>query len=153
MSRRIRWPKQPPPGLRKKLTRSQRSSVFLIHEQNAQDLATGRGTPQLLYDHLHCALTWLIVAKDLAKRDPETFGEALTVMQATNAACDGMIDRFKATGAVGCSGPELLMAREAVPWMDALAEVVDEDMAIAAGLAAIQALDDIAPLLMEAIEA
>ncbi len=130
--RRPRWAPKPPPGLRPKLTKGQVLDLGLCHLANVDAIARGEGTPDILWQMLGGALTWLFAAEILSKRDADTYAEALRVMQAAVAACKDMADRYRRTGRVAFTGPELLMAREAVQWMDALAEVVDKDVAIAA---------------------
>ncbi len=130
--RRPRWQPKPPPGLRPKLNRGQVRDLGLAHLANVDAIARGDGTPEILWQHLGGTLTWLFAAELMSARNPEPFAEALRAMQAATAACQDLAERFKRTGRVAFTGPELQMAREAVEWMDALAEVVDKDVAVQA---------------------
>jgi hypothetical protein len=127
--RRPRWKAAPPPGLRPKLKRDQVLDLGLVHLENVDAIACGDGTPEILWHHISGALTWQLVAKRLAEKEPERFGEALRVTSAALAAANDLVARYRRTGRVVFAGPELLMAREAVPWMDALAEVADQAVA------------------------
>lgn len=147
MSRRQRWKPQPPPGLRPKLSRSQVLSAKLIHLQNVQTIADGSATRQTLYDHAHATLVWLTLARDYQARYG-TIEEALRAMEAAQAACGDLVERWRRTGRVVFTGPELQMAREAIGWMDALAELVDEVDADAAGRSAVKALTEVSPDLV-----
>ena len=128
--RRPRWIAKPPPGLRPKLQRSQVIDLGLAHLANVDAIAKGDGTPEILWQLAGGAYTWLAAASTMAERDPQAFAEALAAMQAMVVVCDDVAQRWQRTGRVGFSGPELLAAREAVGWMDALAEVVERDDAI-----------------------
>lgn len=130
--RRPRWPKQPPPGLRPKLTKGQVLDLGLCHLANVDAIARGDGTPEILWQHIGGALTWMYAAELMAAKDPERFAEPLRVTQAAVVACKDLADRYRRTGRVAFTGLELQMAREAVQWMDALAEVVDKDIAVQA---------------------
>ncbi len=130
--RQPRWAPKPPPGLRPKLNRGQVRDLGLAHLANVDAIARGAGTPEILWQHLGGALTWLFAAELMSARNPEPFAEALRAMQAATVACQDLAQRYKRTGRVAFTGPELQMAREAVEWMDALAEVVDKDVAIQA---------------------
>lgn len=130
--RRPRWTPKPPPGLRPKLTRDQVNDLGLAHMANVDAIARGEGTPEILYQHMGAGLTWMFAAELMTPRNPEAFAEPLRVMQAAVAATRELAERYRRTGRVAFTGPELQMAREAVQWMDALAEVVDKDVAITA---------------------
>jgi hypothetical protein len=131
-ARQPRWIPQPPPGLRPKLQKDQLIDLGLAHLANVDAIANGQATPEILWQTVGGTYTWLTAAELMSKRDPERFAQALHVMQAMVVACGDVADRYKRTGKVGFSGPEYTIAREAVEWMDALAEVVDRDTAIVA---------------------
>lgn len=142
--RRPRWPKKPPPGLRPRLDRLKVLSTHLVHAENIAMIASGQGTQQTLYDHAHAVLVWLTLARDYHERYG-TLAETLRVLEAAYAAVEPLIERWQRTGRVGFTGPELQMAREATPHMDAMAELVDRDDADAAGRAAVKALREAHP--------
>jgi hypothetical protein len=130
--------------LRPKLARSQVNDLGLVHLANVDAIARGDGTPEILWQHMGGALTWQLVAKRLAEKEPERFGEALRVTSAALAAARDLVARYRRTGRVVFTGPELLMAREAVPWMDALAEVADQAIASWAADASEAAVNEMA---------
>lgn len=126
------WAKSPPPGLKPKLTRSQVIDLGLAHWANVETISSGKGTPEILYQHMAGLFTWLYVATLLAVKQPDIYADAKQAMEAAVTACKDMADRYRRTGRVGFSGPEYLMAKEACEWADALAEVTDRETAIIA---------------------
>lgn len=133
---RRRWQAKPPPGLRPKLDRSQVTRLALAHHENVAAIARGDGTPEILQDHQHAAMSWLLATRELAAAGgSERFAEAISVLEAAIVACGDMAERYRRCGRVGFTGPEHQVAVTAADWMDAVAEVVDRDTARRAVLA------------------
>lgn len=128
-SHRIPRTPLPPPGLRRKLDKSQRRDLALVHINNLDAIARGHGNEEVLWDWIGAAMTWSFVASALEKRDAERYREAAAPMRLQLDVATAVVDRYARTGRVCLAGPEYVQAKDAVEWMDALAEVVDQPTA------------------------
>lgn len=114
----------PPRGMRAKMTRDDLLTTGIAHMQLLDDIASGRGTEETLWNMAGQAVTWSRVAHLLKTREAEM------VPQLEMAAA--VIERYGRTGKVGFSGPEYQRAKEGVAIMDELAALVHVDTAQAA---------------------
>ncbi len=113
-------------------------SIEIAHVDTLDQIATGRGTAQTLWDWVSNVLTWSRAA-DLSKLGQEEMGFQLQL-------CMDLIARWKRTGRVGFDGPGLQLARHGVDGpglqlarhgvdvMDALARQVTREVARQAAL-------------------
>lgn len=113
-----------PRGLRPKLDDDQWRDLATLHTQHVDDIATGRGDEDTLWQLVGSVLTWSKVAELLRTGEDE--------MRAQLAMVTTMVERFGRTGRVGFSGVEYQLAKRGLQVMDELAAVVDRPTAIAA---------------------
>lgn len=115
-----------PPGLRPKLRRDQLRDLAMCHPQNLDAVATGEAQPALLWDYVESTLLWLRVAQ-LVQAGVAEMEQQCTLVQR-------LIERWKATGRVLFTGPDLQLARDGVVVMDQLAALADRRQAVDAAL-------------------
>jgi len=118
------WIPLPPRGLRPRLTRDQVRDLALAHVTNLDDVASGRATADVMWQMAGGVLTWSRVAQLTGTGVPE-MAEQLEMMA-------GVVMRFAQSGRVGFSGIQYQTAKRGVEVMDALAEIVDVPVAMAA---------------------
>lgn len=106
-----------PRGMRPRLTRAQIVDLALVHHVNHDAICAGAATPATMWKWAEGALTWSRVAELLGAGEDEMAQMLLTV--------EAVIERYKRTGRVGYSGPEMQAAAYGVQVLDALAEAVD----------------------------
>lgn len=119
-------PQHNPLDLVEKLPDSDLVSLEIAHADALHELTLGQPTAQTLWDWVSNVLTWSRAA-DLMALGQDEMAEQL-------ALCMSLIDRFKRTGRVGFSGPELHLARHGVDVMDALASQTTRAVARQAAL-------------------
>lgn len=113
-----------PRAFRPKLDASQRTELGICHWQQVDAIQSGAADAQVMWSMAGGVLTWSRIAELLGVGVPE--------MKAQLEVVDRLIERFKRTGRVGLSGPDLQLAKEGATVMDDLAEIVDKPTAIAA---------------------
>jgi hypothetical protein len=121
---RRRWVPMPPRGMRHKLDRSMLTTIGIVHMENLDEVSTGRGTEQTLWDMVEAVLTWSNVAMALKVGVAE--------MKVQFELVNRVIDRYGRTGRVGFTGAEYQMAKLGVQVMDELAHAVDKATALEA---------------------
>lgn len=126
-----------------RFTRQSRVDISLCHHINLDAIATGTADAQTLLDFVHSAFTWMSFAKT-----PEE--EAIAAEAAE--LCSGLLDRFKRTLKVGCSGEQLQTARRVTAWMDEMAARANPDEAMVAVKHAAAVIDGILPGVYRAME-
>ncbi len=107
--------------VRPKLDRAQVRDLALCHVLALDDIAQGRATEERLWDWVGGVLTWHYTAHAL--------GVLTAEMTAAGEMAHRLIQRFEQTGRVGFSGPDYQLAKDAVAWMDELAERTDQPTA------------------------
>jgi hypothetical protein len=117
---------QLPPGMRPKLTPQQLVDLGLVHHQLLAAVATGQATSSTLWEYAGCVLTWWHVSRLARAGMPEMDAQCELVISLTQ--------RWRRTGRVAFTGPELQLARDGVVYMDQLAELVTDLQARAAAL-------------------
>jgi hypothetical protein len=115
-NRRV-WTPMPPRGMRPKLDRSTLTTIGLVHMENLDQVSTGQGTEQTLWDMVEAVLTWSNVAMAMKVGVAE--------MKLHFELVNRVIDRYGRTGRVGFTGVEYQMAKLGVQVMDELAHAVD----------------------------
>lgn len=113
-----------PKGLRPKLDADQVMDLAIVHISNLDDIALGRGTPDLLWQVTGGVLTWSRVAEKTGQH-VDAMREQLDMMRAVT-------DRWTRTGRVLFTGPEYQTAKRGVEVMDELALIVDRAIAVEA---------------------
>lgn len=113
-------------GLLEPIDASDVLSLEIAHVDTLDQIASGRGDAQTLWDWVANVLTWSRAA-DLTSMGQEEMGFQLQI-------CLDLIARWKRTGRVGFDGPGLQLARYGVQVMDALAREVDQYTARQAAL-------------------
>ncbi len=129
---RRRWVPMPPRGMRPKLDRSMLTTIGIAHMQNLDEVSTGRGSEQTLWDMVEAVLTWSNVAMALKLGVEE--------MKLQFELVNRVINRYGRTGRVGFTGVEYQMAKLGVQVMDELAHAVDKATALEAALLSDQQL-------------
>jgi hypothetical protein len=124
-ARRV-WTPMPPRGMRPKLNSSTLTTIAICHMQNLDEVSTGRGSEQTLWDMVEAVLTWSNVAMALKLGVPE--------MKLQFELVNRVINRYGRTGRVGFTGVEYQMAKLGVQVMDELAHAVDKATALEAAL-------------------
>lgn len=124
-ARRV-WTPMPPRGMRPKMDRSTLTTIAICHMQNLDEVSTGRGSEQTLWDMVEAVLTWSNVAVALKVGVPE--------MKLQFELVNRVIERYGRTGRVGFTGVEYQMAKLGVQVMDELAHQVDKATALEAAL-------------------
>ncbi|MBK1711276.1 hypothetical protein [Rubrivivax gelatinosus] len=121
---------------RRHLTPDQIKALALAHLTNVDAIARGRADAGVMWDLAEAALQWSLVADALRQQHPDNadLEEAAAGMRAHLETALGVVKRWSATGRIVFRGPELTQARQAIDWMDALAEAVDQGTAIACAL-------------------
>jgi hypothetical protein len=115
-----------PKGLRPKLDRDTLTTVGLIHAQNLDDIATGKGDAQTMWDMAEAVFTWSRVAEVMQVGVPEMQDQLLLSAR--------VCERYRDTGKVVFTGPEYQLAKLGVQIMDQLAEEADLPTATEAAL-------------------
>lgn len=110
------------------LTQEQIKALALAHLTNVDAIARGQADVGVLWDLAEAALQWSLVADALRQQHPDNadLEEAAAGMRQHLDTAIGVVKRWSATGRIVFRGPELTQAREAIDWMDALAETVDQ---------------------------
>lgn len=98
--------------------------LSMAHHVNLDAIAKGEAGEEILWQYVGGALTWSCVAERLQAGVPE--------MAAQLEVVRSLIDRYRRTGRVGLTGPELQIARDGLSYMDQLAELVPHVIAIEA---------------------
>ncbi|XVJ69855.1 MAG: hypothetical protein HEQ39_09525 [Rhizobacter sp.] len=114
------------------LAKDQITDLGLAHFANLESIAQGKATEEILYQWIGGALTFSRIAELMAKDHPAALAEAVAAMGKLLTISEAVTERYKKTGRVLFTGPELQFAREAVQWMDSLAESCDKRTAIRA---------------------
>jgi hypothetical protein len=114
----------PPRGLRPKLAPDQVLDLGLAHVINLDELASGKGNVDTLWQWVGGVLTWSHVAQKLQRGVDE--------MTAQLELSTRMIERYKRTGRALFTGPDYQLAKVGLVAMDQLAEIVDRPTAIEA---------------------
>lgn len=122
-----------PRWLRPKLTKDQIDDIGLAHISNLDDISKGRADEQVLWDLVHCVMTWSMVASDMKLGIPE-------MVEQLNLTTD-LVKRYERTGHILFTGPEYTLARKGIAVMDTLAEKVDQHTASACNEAAMQTVN------------
>lgn len=121
--RKVIEPK-PPRGLRPMLLPSTQRTLEIYHLQNLDAIARGQATNDTLWEWAGGVLTWARVA--------EVLGVGLAEMNEQLELATAVLDRFRATGRIGFTGPQYQLAKTGVMVMDQLACQVDQAAAEAA---------------------
>jgi hypothetical protein len=127
-----RWTPMPPRGMRPKLDASTLTTIAIVHMQNLDEVSTGRGNEQTLWDMVEAVLTWSNVATALKVGVDE--------MKLQFELVNRVATRYGRTGRVGFTGVEYQMAKLGVQVMDELAHAVDKATALQAALLSDQQL-------------
>jgi hypothetical protein len=88
-------------------------SLEIAHVDTLDQIATGRGTAQTLWDWVSNVLTW--------SRASDLMGVGQDEMTFQLRLCMDLIERWKRTGRVAFDGPGYQLAKHGVDVMDALA--------------------------------
>ena len=90
-------------------------------------------------DFAEAAMTWAEMARVLyAKHRTDELLAAKEAMERQLEASESALERLRRTGKAGLSGPELMAARQAAEWADAMAEVCDQATATTAAIVSTQ---------------
>lgn len=122
--RRVTVP-MPPRGLRPKMTAGQVLDLGLIHHMTLDDIQHGRADEERLWQWVGGMLTWSRVCQ-------LRFGLLAEEIEPAMHATTAMVARYRRTGRIVCTGPELQALRVGVGAMDELAETTDHITAIQA---------------------
>lgn len=132
--RKVIEPK-PPRGLRPMLLPSTQRTLEIYHLQNLDAIARGQATHDVLWEWAGGVLTWARVA--------EVLGVGLPEMHEQLELATAVLERFRATGRIGFTGPQYQLAKTGVMVMDQLACQVDQAAAEAAAAWSQQQVDRI----------
>ena len=113
-----------PRAFRPKLSRNQVLDLGLCHVVNLDDIATGKGSYQTLWDWVSSVLTWHHAAQAMQLGVDE--------LDVQLQVCLRLIERYGRTGRVAFDGTDYQLAKAGLDVMDQLARIVDRPTAIAA---------------------
>ena len=133
--RRRVWVPLPPRGLRPKLKPDQVRDLSLVHLTNLDLMVKGQGNEALMWQVAEQTLIWSRVSQLTGHLQEEMYAQLLVVAE--------VVRRFGRTGRVGFSGSEYQTAKLGIEVMDALAEVVEQHVAIEAAVWADTVLDNL----------
>jgi hypothetical protein len=108
----------PPRGLRPRLLPQQVRDLAMAHTVNLDEIASGKASPEVMWQTMGGVLTWLRVAQALGRGEQE--------MQAQHTLLTTIVARYVRTGYVTFAPGEYDLARQGVLVMDILAELVDQ---------------------------
>lgn len=115
-----------PRGLRPTLKPDRQANLALMMQTNLDAIATRTSDKATMMDWVEGVFTWRNVADVLGAGQAEM---AQQVEVATR-----LVARWKTTGAVRFDGPDYLLARDGVGYMEDLARLVDHTTAVAAAM-------------------
>lgn len=110
----------PPRGL----TRDQLTTIGLYHWATVEAIRTGQADEEDMRSWAESCFTWSRVAELLGTGEPE--------MKTQLEVAERLIQRWRATGRVVFTGPDLQLAQQGAAVMDELACIVDTTTAVAA---------------------
>lgn len=110
-----------PRAFRPRLDASQRRDLGLCHIEALDSIVRGEANEQTLWDWVGSVLTWSKTAELLSTGVEEM---TLQLDLATR-----LINRYRATGRIGFTGPDLQLAKVGVMVMDELATITDQPTA------------------------
>ena len=105
------------------LTESVKLDAKLTHWDLVTRISTGTATTDDLWDWIETGLTYSQMMRLLAEDGSEFTDEAMAAIAGQLDIYESVIDRYRRTGRVGFSGPELLTARAAACVMDGLIDM------------------------------
>jgi hypothetical protein len=107
-----------------KLSADQVRDLSIAHHTHVDLVASGKGTPDLLWEMACAALGWSCMAQALGMGEAE--------MATDMGVVEALLDRYSRTGRVVYTGTELQLARQGLDVVDQLARQVDRYTALAA---------------------
>lgn len=111
-------------SFRPRMKHDQVFSLSLLHNTQLDALVTGQADEEMLWQWVATVLTWLKAA-ELLERGLDEMTLQLDLVTRT-------LNRYRATGRIGLSGPDYQLAKVGVMVMDTLAEIIDQANASAA---------------------
>ena len=108
---------------RPSVTASQQLDCKPIHWDLIARFTDGSATPEDLWDWMETGYTYSQIMRLLAESGVEFTGEAMAAIGDQMDIYAPIVERWKRTGRVGFSGPELCVAKAAAHVMDALIEL------------------------------
>lgn len=131
---------------RKKLTATQSLDCKIVHWDLITRFTSGIAEPQDLWDWLETGYTYLQII-ELQQQDGTQFTpEALSAMDEQVDIYADVVSRYRITGRVAFSGPELRIARSAAGVMDSLSDIDKNGIAERAARISTAAFDRIRAL-------
>lgn len=122
-AKRLRYLGQLPKFWRPSVTPGQQLDAKVIHWDLIDRFTTGAATPDDLWDWMETGYTYSQIMRMLAEDGTEFTGEAMGAIGDQMDIYQGVIARWKRTGRVGFSGPELCVAKAAAHVFDGLIEL------------------------------
>jgi hypothetical protein len=114
---------QMPKFWRPKLTPTQQIDCKVIHWDLISRFSDGSAKSTDLWDWLETGFTYMEIMRLQALDGTEFTPEAHQAMEAQADIYEPVVTRFKRTGRVGFTGPELIVARTAAEVMDGLIDI------------------------------
>lgn len=109
---------------RPRMEQRQVFSLSLLRNTQLDALVTGQADEEMLWQWVATVLTWSKAA-ELLERGVDDMTLQLDLVTRT-------LNRYRATGRIGLSGPDYQLAKVGVMVMDTLAEIIDQPNANAA---------------------
>lgn len=123
---------QIPKFWRPKLTSTQQIDCKVIHWDLVNRFSDGSATSTDLWDWLETGFTYMEIMRLQALDGTEFTPEARQAMEAQADIYEPIVARFRRTGRVGFTGPELIIARTAAEVMDGLIDIDRNGIAVMA---------------------
>lgn len=125
-----------------KIPDSVATSAKIVHWDLFNRMVTGQADAADLWDWIETGYTYCKLA-ELHQEDGTEFTGAIGILDRQVDIFDAVLQRWKRTGKVGFSGPEMAIAREACEVYDALIEIDRHGLTAKAGQWAVQVMASI----------